>query len=348
MLVASFVALAFLALPVIAVFARVSPARLVSQLGNPVVTDALLVSLKTTFAAQVLILALGTPAAVVLARRFRGREALVTLVELPLVLPPAVAGLGLLAALGRTGLLHTSIPFTQAAVVLAVTFVASPLYIRSAIAAFEAVDPNVVAASRTLGAGPVRTFFRVVLPLARAGLAAGAALAFARGLGEFGATIMFAGSLRGVTQTLPLAVYSEFDVDFDVALAVSALLIVVSAALLVTLKSAALTLDISLPLRSFELELGLHVERTVALVGPSGAGKTSVLRIIAGLTRAFGRVALDDDVWLDSPHGVDRRPEERRVGLVFQEYALFPHLSVRANVAYAGRTRSTSCWSGFA
>jgi molybdate transport system permease protein len=234
--VASFVTLAFLALPVIAVFARVTPAKLVSQLGNPVVTDALVVSLKTTLAAQILILVLGTPAAVVLARRFPGREALVTLVELPLVLPPAVAGLGLLAALGRTGLLHTSIPFTQAAVVIAVAFVASPLYVRSAIAAFEAVDANVVAASRTLGAGPVRTFFRVVLPLARAGLAAGAALAFARGLGEFGATIMFAGSLRGVTQTLPLAVYSEFDVDFDVALAVSALLIVVSAALLVTLK----------------------------------------------------------------------------------------------------------------
>jgi molybdate transport system permease protein len=235
-LVASFVTLAFLALPVIAVFARVPPSKLVSQLGNPVVTDALLVSLKTTLAAQALILVLGTPTAVILARRFRGREALVTLVELPLVLPPAVAGLGLLAALGRTGLLHTSIPFTQTAVVLAVAFVASPLYVRSAIAAFEAVDANVVAASRTLGAGPVRTFFRVVLPLARAGLASGAALAFARGLGEFGATIMFAGSLRGVTQTLPLAVYSEFDVDFDVALAVSALLIVVSAALLVTLK----------------------------------------------------------------------------------------------------------------
>ena len=235
-LVASFITLAFLALPVIAVFARVTPAKLVSQLGNPVVTDASLVSLKTTLVAQALILVLGTPTAVVLARRFRGREALVTLVELPLVLPPAVAGLGLLAALGRTGLLHTSIPFTQAAVVLAVAFVASPLYVRSAIAAFEAVDANVVAASRTLGAGPVRTFFRVVLPLARGGLAAGAALAFARGLGEFGATIMFAGSLRGVTQTLPLAVYSEFDVDFDVALAVSALLIVVSAALLVTLK----------------------------------------------------------------------------------------------------------------
>jgi len=132
--------------------------------------------------------------------------------------------------------LHTSFPFTQTAVVLAVAFVASPLYVRAAIAAFEAVDANIVAASRTLGAGPVRTFFRVVAPLARGGLVAGAALAFARGLGEFGATIMFAGSLRGVTQTLPLAVYAEFDVNFDIALAVSALLVLVSAALLVTLK----------------------------------------------------------------------------------------------------------------
>ena len=234
---ATFVSLAFLALPVIAVFARVSPARLVDQLGNPVVTDALIVSLKTMLLAQALILILGTPTAYVLAtRRFPGRAALVTLVELPLVLPPAVAGLGLLAAFGRTGLLHTSFPFTQTAVVLAVAFVASPLYVRAAIAAFEAVDANIVAASRTLGAGPVRTFFRVIAPLARGGLVAGAALAFARGLGEFGATIMFAGSLRGVTQTLSLAVYAEFDVNFDIALAVSALLILISAALLITLK----------------------------------------------------------------------------------------------------------------
>ena len=233
---ASAVTLGFLVLPVVAVFARVSPRRLVGQLGNPVVTDALLVSVKTTAIAQALILLLGTPTAYVLARRFRGREALVTLVELPLVLPPAVAGLGLLAAFGRTGLLQTSFPFTQTAVVLAVAFVASPLYIRAAIAAFEAVDPDLVAASRTLGAGLPRTFFRIVLPLARPGLTAGAALAFARGLGEFGATIMFAGSLRGVTQTLPLAVYGEFNVNFDTALAISALLVALSAALLITLK----------------------------------------------------------------------------------------------------------------
>lgn len=234
---AAFVALAFLALPVIAIFTHVSPGRLVAQISNPVVTDALVVSLKTTVLAQLLVLALGTPTAYLLAsRRFAGRSILVTFVELPLVLPPAVAGLGLLAAFGRFGLLHTGLPFTQTAVVLAVAFVSSPLYVRQGIAAFEAVDQNLVAASRTLGAGPVKTFFRVILPLARGGLVAGEALAFARGLGEFGATIMFAGSLRGVTQTLPLAVYAEFDLNFTIALAVSALLVLVSAALLLTLK----------------------------------------------------------------------------------------------------------------
>jgi molybdate transport system permease protein len=164
-------------------------------------------------------------------------------VELPLVLPPAVAGIGLLAAFGRTGLfgstlgaLGVQVPFTLAAVVLAITLVASPLYVRTAIAAFEAVDPDLVAASRTLGAGPAKTFFRVALPLAGGGLAAGAALAFARALGEFGATIMFAGSLRGVTQTLPLAIYEEFSLNFDTALAMGALLVVVSVALLLSLK----------------------------------------------------------------------------------------------------------------
>ena len=221
---------------------------------------------------------------------------------------------------------------------------ACPLYIRTAIAAFEAVDPDVVAASRTLGADSTRTFFRVVLPLARSGLAAGEALAFARGLGEFGATIMFAGSLQGVTQTLPLAIYSAFDVNFDVALAMGALLVVISAALLLSLRLILrwrLSADFSLALRSFELSLALEVERTVALVGPSGAGKSTILRVISGLTRPdSGRVALDGDVWLDVSRRVDRRPDERRVGLVFQEYALFPHLSVRANVAYGGKERA--------
>jgi molybdate transport system permease protein len=241
---ATALALAFLLFPIVAIFARVPPGRLVAQLGNPVVTDALVVSLKTTLVAQALILALGTPAAFALAtRRFPGRPLVLTLVELPLVLPPAVAGIGLIAAFGRFGLLGGTLSalgirlgLTQAAVVVAIAYVASPLYLRQAVATFEAVDPDLVAASRTLGSGRGRTFFRVVLPLARTGLGAGAALSFARGLGEFGATIMFAGSLQGVTQTLPLAIYNEFAVDFDVTLAMSALLVVVSAGLLVALK----------------------------------------------------------------------------------------------------------------
>jgi molybdate transport system permease protein len=255
---AVFVALGFLVLPVVAIFTHVSPGKLVDQLSNPVVTDALLVSLKTTLIAQAAILLFGTPTAYVLAtRRFPGRALLVTLVELPLVLPPAVAGIGLLAAFGRVGLLGStlrtfgiSLPFTQAAVTLAVAFVASPLYVRQAIAAFEAVDPDLVAASRTLGAGTTRTFFRVVLPLAFGGLAAGEALAFARGLGEFGATIMFAGSLQRVTQTLPLAIYAQFEVNFDVTLAISALLILISAALLASLKLSSLWQPSRLPSRS--------------------------------------------------------------------------------------------------
>ena len=241
---ATAVALAFLLLPIVAIFARVSPGELISQFSRPVVKDALLVSLKANGVAQALVLLLGTPTAYLLAtRRFRGRSLLVVLVELPLVLPPAVAGIGLIAAFGRLGLLGNTLNafgiqlgLTQAAVVIAVAYVSSPLYIRQAIATFEAVDPNLVAAARTLGAGRSRTFFRIFLPLSRRGLVAGESLAFARGLGEFGATIMFAGTLQGVTQTLPVAIYQEFNNDFTTALAMSALLVVVSGALLVALR----------------------------------------------------------------------------------------------------------------
>jgi molybdate transport system permease protein len=238
------VAIAFLLLPIVAIFSELTLGELRAGLTSEVARDALRVTLETNLVAMALIVFFGTPTAYLLAsREFRGRSLLVTLVELPLVLPPAVAGIGLLAAFGRLGLLGGTmeslgldIAFTKAAVVLAVTFVASPFYVRTAIAAFEAVDRDLVAASRTLGAGPARTFVRVALPLAGGGLGAGAALAFARGLGEFGATIMFAGSLQGVTQTLSLAIYQEFDVDFDSALAIGALLVVGSALVLFAAK----------------------------------------------------------------------------------------------------------------
>ena len=238
------VTLLFLLLPIVGIFVHTSPGRLLDQLSNPVVRDAFLVSIKTSLVAQALIVLFGTATAYLLAsRRFPGRSVAITLIELPLVLPPAVAGVGLLAALGRYGLLGSSlrafgvtIPFTQSAVTIAVAYVASPLYIRQAIASFEATDPHLAAASRTLGAGPARTFFRVVLPLARGGLIAGLALSFARGLGEFGATIMFAGSLQRITQTLPLAIYAEFDRSFDATLAMSGVLVVISAVLLLALR----------------------------------------------------------------------------------------------------------------
>ena len=242
--VALAVAVTFLALPLLAIFFRVPPGELVAQLGEERARDALLVSLETSVLAHLLILGLGTPAAYLLAnRRFRGRALVLSLLELPLVLPPAVAGLGLLAAFGRTGLLGDelgalglSIPFTRLAVVLAVCFVASPFYVRAAVTAFESVDPMLTGAARTLGAGPTRVFLRIALPLSLPALGAGSTLAFARGLGEFGATIMFAGSLPGRTQTAPLAIYDALDEDFGVALALGALLVAVSAALLLAVK----------------------------------------------------------------------------------------------------------------
>jgi molybdate transport system permease protein len=238
------VALAFLALPIVALFTQVPLGRVPGLLGEPAVREAIGVTVRTNAIANVLILAFGTPTAYLLAsRRFRGRALLVTLTELPLVLPPAVAGIALLAAFGRGGLFGDALadagivlPFSEWAVVLAVVFVAAPFYLRQGIAAFEAVDPRMADAARTLGASPARRFWRISLPLAASGLAAGWVLAFARGLGEFGATIVFAGSVRGQTQTLTLAIYDQLDADFDVALALGILLVVLSAVVLLSYK----------------------------------------------------------------------------------------------------------------
>lgn len=232
-------ALAFLVVPVVAIFANTSPGQLLDSLGDGAARDALWLSLRTSLLALVIIVAVGTPAAWLLAtRRFRGRALVLTAVELPLVLPPAVAGIALLAALGPRGILPTHAFVLQTAgVVVALTFVAAPFYMRQAIAAFEAVDGDLLAASRTLGAGEAATFARVAVPVARPGLAAGLALAWGRALGEFGATLMFAGSFRGITQTVPLAIYDRFSDDFPGALALSAVLVCVSAALLLSVKA---------------------------------------------------------------------------------------------------------------
>lgn len=241
---AAVVVLGFLVLPVVALFTQSPPSQMWDDLSDPVVRDALIVTARTNAVAFGATLLLGTPAAYLIARRrFPGRNLVITLIELPLVLPPAVAGLGLLATFGRLGLLGDEVDalgidlaFTQLAVVLAIAFVAGPFYVRQAIATFEALDEDVLLAARTLGAGPGRAFWRIALPLSTGGLGAGAALCLARGIGEFGATIMFAGSLQGVTQTVTLAIYDAFNVDFEAALAIGGLLVVVSLVVLLGLK----------------------------------------------------------------------------------------------------------------
>jgi molybdate transport system permease protein len=237
-------AVAFLGLPVVAVFADAPPRELVRALGDDAALEALRLSFECSALALVAVVVVGTPAAWLLAtRRFPGRALAVTLVELPLVMPPAVAGIGLLAALGPNGLLGAitgrHLVLQTAGVVVALVFVSAPFYIRLAQAGFAAIDPALLEASRTLGAGEGRTFARIAIPAARGALGAGAALAWGRALGEFGATLMFAGSFRGVTQTAPLAIYERFSTDLPAALALSAVLIAVSAGLLLAVKLGA-------------------------------------------------------------------------------------------------------------
>ena len=238
------VAALFVTLPLVGILTDVPPRELLHGLDDPGARDALILSLETSLAAVAAIVLIGTPTAWLLAtRRFRGRELLLTIIELPLVLPPAVAGLGLLAALGPGGLLGPlldrlgiELVFQTAGVIVALAFVASPFFIRQAYAGFSALDRQLLAASRTLGAGEGATFLRVGLPLSRNALAAGAALAWGRALGEFGATLLFAGSLRGVTQTAPLAIYERFATSLQSALALSVVLVAISVAILTTMR----------------------------------------------------------------------------------------------------------------
>ncbi len=244
LVVALAVALAFLVLPIVAIFANTAPGDLVDSLGSDVARDALWLSLKTSAIAVAVIIVVGTPAAYLLAtREFRGKALVVTAIELPLVLPPAVAGIGLLAAFGPSGIFGSALEdagielaLQTAGVVVALTFVAAPFYLRQAQSAFAAVDPNLLDAARTLGAGEARAFGRVAIPAAGGGLLAGLALAWGRALGEFGATLMFAGSFQEITQTAPLAIFATFATDFPAALALSAVLVAISAALLLSVK----------------------------------------------------------------------------------------------------------------
>jgi molybdate transport system permease protein len=241
------IALAALTLPTVALIERTIDAQpsLRDERTRETLVDALRLSLVTSIIALAVIVAIGTPVAWMLARyRLPAHRLLDALIDLPIILPPAVAGIALLSAFGRRGLLGDelaalgiTVGFSTAAVVIAQIFVGAPFYIRTARTGFARVERGLEEAAADLGASPRRTFWRVVVPLTRSSLAAGAVLAWARALGEFGATIMFAGNRQGVTQTMPLAIYERFQAgDLPTALLLSTVLLAGSAVLLVIVR----------------------------------------------------------------------------------------------------------------
>lgn len=229
-------ALIFLTLPILALIVRSVTSRAWEDVPGSALPDAIWLSFITTLMSMILTVLFGTPLAYMLARRrFPFKRLVSVLVELPIVLPPAVAGLALLIAYGRRGLLGPtltelgiSLPFTVYAVVMAQTFVAAPFYIRAAQIGFQSVPGEVEAAARVDGAGRLALFWYVTLPLSIRALAAGLVLSWARALGEFGATILFAGSLQGRTQTMPLLIYTVIERDINAAIWTGLILVAIA------------------------------------------------------------------------------------------------------------------------
>ena len=369
-------AVAFLLLPLVGILVRTPWSELGSHLTSPGTTQALRLSLLVSFWALGLSLLLGVPLAWLLARvPFRGKALVRSLVLLPMVLPPTVGGVALLLAFGRRGLLGPwledtfgiTLPFHTSGAVLAATFVAMPFLVISLEGALGGLRPRYEETAASLGASPIRVFFTVTMPMVAPGLLAGAALTWARALGEFGATITFAGNLPGTTQTLPLQVYLLLQDNPEAATSVSLLLLAIAMVVLVALRGrwtgtprdsarharpADVTDDPS-PAKEASGETPAPEERwalhahvtgfnrltldaepgtTIAVVGPNGAGKTTLLRALLGLTpRAHADLRLGDtDVTALPPH-------RRGVAWVPQDGALFPHMSALANTAYGLR-----------
>ncbi len=235
---------AFLLLPLVALLLRLSPAALLAHLFQPQVAQAIGLSMASTTTTLLITLVVGTPVGYLLGRReFRGRRLVDTLIDLPMVLPPAVAGIALLLAFGRRGIfgqylddLGIHIAFTQTAVVMAQLFVAAPFYVKAAATGFEQIDPELEQAAALDGAHWWQVLAHITFPLARTALLGGAVMTWARALGEFGATIIFAGNFPGRTQTMPLAIYLGFELDLNVALTLAVILLAASFLVLLVVK----------------------------------------------------------------------------------------------------------------
>ncbi|MFF2786094.1 ABC transporter permease [Streptomyces sp. NPDC058049] len=376
-------AVAFLLLPLIGILVRTQWGELGAHLTSPGVVEALKLSLVVSLWALALSLLLGVPLAWLLARvEFRGKALVRSLVLLPMVLPPTVGGVALLLGFGRRGLLGPwlegtfgiTLPFHTSGAVVAATFVAMPFLVISLEGALGGLRQSYEETAASLGASPVRVFFTVTLPMVAPGLIAGAALTWARALGEFGATITFAGNLPGTTQTLPLQVYLLLQDKPEAATSVSLLLLAIAMGVLIALRgrwtgtpvareataapvpeeppasSDARTTtgddDAAAPHGSGrwplhatvtgfnELTLDAEPGTTIAVVGENGAGKTTLLRALLGLSPRAHAALRLGDTDVTA-----LPPHKRQVAWVPQDGALFPHLTAVANTAYGLRAR---------
>ncbi|MEG3959619.1 molybdate ABC transporter permease subunit [Microcoleus sp. herbarium2] len=341
------------------------------------------ISLKSSAIATFITFFIGIAAARwMLSTRIRGKALIEGVFISPLVLPPTVVGFLLLLLFGRNGAIgqfllqfDLTIIFTWQAAAITATVVSFPLMYKTALGAFEQIDANLLNAARTLGASEWQVFWRIMLPLAWPGILAGTILAFARALGEFGATLMLAGNIPGQTQTIPMAIYFAVEAG-DMRQAAIWVLIILSLSLSVltavnfwtdlqrispkpnssqkqesnfsqaascfTAKSptkqpeSGLCLNIFKPLSGFALDVGFDISPEVlGILGASGSGKSMTLRCIAGLeTPSSGKIVVNGKVLFDSAEGINVPSKDRRIGFLFQNYALFPHLSVAQNIAF--------------
>lgn len=340
------------------------------------------ISLKTTISATVITFCLGIMAAWWMSGyQGKGKSILETVFTAPLVLPPTVVGFLLLLTLGKNGWLGQfldtvgiRVVFTWYATVIAATVVAFPLMYKSALSAFKQVDDNLIACARTLGASETTIFWQIMIPLAKPGLLTGTLLAFARALGEFGATLMLAGSIPGKTQTIPIAIYLAAQSGaMDRAIGLVLILLAISFGIMLginyenkqksnylrqsyrgrsakknekPLADIHLEVNIQKQLPNFLLNIAFKIDGTqnpVGILGVSGAGKTTLLRCIAGLeTPDRGVILLNRKILFDSAKGINLPPQERAVSLVWQDYALFPHLTVGENIAFGMSAHQSS------